>query len=462
MSSDQPLLQSVRKIPASEAALVFVHGFGGNVKKTWKDFPELLAAEGALSGWDIWCLGYHTGLSLDIVGIWTADPGIPILARFLGSQAKLDPLNRYKSLGLIAHSMGGLVAQAALISDPGLQSRTRFLFLFGTPSNGLEKASWFRFWKPQIEDMAEGSPFIAKLREDWAAQFAAHKPFKFCAIAGDIDQFVPPQSSLEPFPKEECWVISGNHLSIVKPEDAAHPGVQLVKNTLIGSAAPVGPWNSARVALEMSDFQEVIRQLEPHRTELDEAGMAALALAMEAMGRPRDGVIDYLEKSMRKEYTDVMGILAGRYKRRWIAGRRRADFDHAFELYSQAYDISVENKKHGQAFYHGINLAFLSFARDFDRSAAQKYAESVLDHCELARAGESPAKPDTWRLATEGEALLYLGHIGRAMDAYRAAVGTQPTPRQLDSMYQQAFLVTGFLGDEAAAVLLERIFRGGA
>lgn len=422
----------------------------------------LLAADQALAGWDIYCLGYETGLSLDVIGIWTADPGISILAQFLSSQAKLPPLKRYKSLGFIAHSMGGLVAQAALVTDMSLQARTRYLFLFGTPSNGLAKAAWFKFWKPQIEDMAEGSRFINNLRSEWTQQFAIRKPFTFWTIAGDADQFVPPQSSLTPFLPEEQFIISGNHLSIVKPDDQSHSGVQLVKNTLIGSAAPTGLWNSARVALELSDFHEVVKQLEAHKSELDEPGMAALALAMEATGSSRTEVISYLEKSMRRDYTDVMGILAGRYKRRWIAERRLNDYERAFELYNQAYNISVEKQKHAQAFYHGINLAFLSIAKDGDRAAARKYSEQILDHCEKASAEESPTKPDAWRLATQGEAHLYLGNIGRAIDAYRAAVATEPTPRQLDSMYQQAFFATGILGDEAAAILLGQIFRGGA
>lgn len=38
---------------AASAAIVFVHGFGGDAKETWQDFPGFLANEPKLAGWDI-------------------------------------------------------------------------------------------------------------------------------------------------------------------------------------------------------------------------------------------------------------------------------------------------------------------------------------------------------------------------------------------------------------------------
>jgi pimeloyl-ACP methyl ester carboxylesterase len=49
----------------------------------------------------------------------------------------MTPLDRYESLALIAHRMGGLVAQQALLDDPLLVGRVRHRILFGTPSGGL-------------------------------------------------------------------------------------------------------------------------------------------------------------------------------------------------------------------------------------------------------------------------------------------------------------------------------------
>jgi tetratricopeptide (TPR) repeat protein len=309
--------------------------------------------------------------------------------------------------------------------------------------------------------MAEGSDFISTLRAQWDSGLGNNRTFKFWSIAGDLDQFVPPTSSLAPFPKDVQFVVSGDHLSIVKPTAASAPCVQLVIGGLIGTAAPAGPWNSARVAVEMGEFQKAATQLEPIREQLDEHGKAQLALAMEAVGKSREEVIGFLEQTLNKNHTDAMGVLGGRYKRRWLMERQEKDFKRAFDLYNEAYQLSAQAKRNDQAFYHGINVAFLSFAQQGQLKAASEMANKVLGHCKEARSNElAGAKPNYWRLATEGEAYLYLGYIGEAMDRYQQAVETEPTPRQMDSTYQQALWAIGHMGNEAAALLLQKVFRG--
>jgi hypothetical protein len=74
------------------------------------------------------------------------------------------------------------------LDDKDLRARVSHVFLFGTPSNGLVKASFLTFLKRQVRDMARDSPFIKGLREQWRQQFSAKLgkslPFKFLAVAG--------------------------------------------------------------------------------------------------------------------------------------------------------------------------------------------------------------------------------------------------------------------------------------
>src|SRR6266852_6220648 len=122
---ESPELVEHRTTETNPVAMLFVHGFSGDPTKTWGKFPAFLMGERRLSGWDVYSLGYHTGLSLDVVGLWRANPGLTLLAGLLATRAALEPLKRYKSLALIAHSMGGLVAQRAILDNPGLRSRAR-------------------------------------------------------------------------------------------------------------------------------------------------------------------------------------------------------------------------------------------------------------------------------------------------------------------------------------------------
>jgi pimeloyl-ACP methyl ester carboxylesterase len=455
MSTKSPELVNHRITEKNPAAVLFVHGFSGDPTKTWGNFPALLMGNKRLNSWDVFSLGYHTGLSLDVVGIWRADPGLADLAQLLATRAALEPLKRYAGLAIIAHSMGGLVVQRAILDDKPLRSRVGYVLLFGTPSAGLKKASFFRFWKPQLKDMADNSDFIKDLRARWTQQIVEHPTFKLYATAGDEDQFVPPESSILPFDADQRRVVRGDHLSIVKPPDASDSSVQVVIESLVGDAPPSGPGDSARVAVEMREFYGAIETLEGHPESLDEGSLVQLALALESVGRREDAIKTLQSRKFQPDFTDAMGVLAGRLKRRWLVERRSEDAEKASQLYQQGFELSEQAARHDQAFYHGINVAFMQLAYRMQESVAQQTAKKVLEHCR-------DAKLDTWRLATEGEANLLLGNIDAAMDGYRAAATCNPPPRQLDSMFQQAVRVASLVGNEAAADRLQEIFRGGA
>ncbi len=251
--------------------------------------------------------------------------------------------------------MGGLVVQRALVRSEELRQRTRHVVLFGTPSGGLDKARKPAFWKQQIRNMASNSKFIGDLRADWKQlKFLQDPPFSFLAVAGLEDQFVPIASSLKPFPEKFQTTIDGNHVTMLKAASAGAECVQKIVQQIAGDAPAEGPRTAARLAIQKGKFDEVVRRLSPIRGELTDKGAVELALALDALGR-RAEAMEQLEQHTRKG-TDVLGVLGGRYKRRWEAESRRSDFKKAVELYQQGYDEAVFKQDHPQAFYLGINL----------------------------------------------------------------------------------------------------------
>lgn len=437
-----------------DAALVFIHGFRGDLRTTWGQFPELIRDHRSLRGWDIFSLGYDTNLRADLPGLWSASAPLDRISQLLSTAASTN-LSRYRNLSFAAHSMGGLVLQKALLEDAKLLRRTGHIALFGTPCNGLKKAGWLRFWKRQLRDMGERSDFIRTLRQGWNDRFGKRRPFALVAVAGERDEFVPSQSSLDPFPYEDRRVIpGGNHLSIVKPSQVTDLSVQILVALLAGKAAPAGPWDSARMAVERREFTVAIEELWPHRTELDDDGLVLLALALESDGRSEDA-LEVLAQGKHKG-TDAMGTLAGRLKRRWLVERRKADAEQALSLYGEGLRLSEERNDHAQAYYHAINVAFMQLAFCKDRSAAKRLAERSLEHCGAV------AAPDKWSLATEGEAYLLLGNESDALDRYGKAMVADATPREIESMYQQALKVAGLVSSRETAERLERLFRGEA
>jgi pimeloyl-ACP methyl ester carboxylesterase len=85
--------------------------------------------------------GYSTHLAIGVLGIWAADPWLDKLAARVITDMELGALAGCASLAFVAHSMGGLVTQRALLNAPDLARHTSHVLLCGTPSGGLKKAA---------------------------------------------------------------------------------------------------------------------------------------------------------------------------------------------------------------------------------------------------------------------------------------------------------------------------------
>jgi pimeloyl-ACP methyl ester carboxylesterase len=445
-----------------DAAIIFVHGYGGHPEKTWGKFPEYLMAHPGLDEWDVYSLGYHTSLAPDVLrSLWKANPALDTLGDLLWTMAGLPPLDRYQALAIVGHSMGGLVVQHALL-NADFRRRVQHVFLFGTPSAGLRKASVMSFWKRQLRDMAEDGHFVRTLRARWSEEVGKSPPFLFWPIGGDEDEFVPRESSVDPFGKP-FRIVPGDHLSIVKPRQPESLSVQMVLNGLTTGTAPHGPLESARVAVERRKFKEAIEQLGPRAAELDADALVMLALALDGAGK-REQAVRVLQERGDAAGTDVLGTLGGRIKRRWVGERRQSDAELALSLYAHGHELATARNDHEQAYYHAINLAFLALLYGGDVPRARTWAADALRHCAdqeaRLRAENLPDKDALWRAATRGEALLVEGRTEEALAEYRRAVKRDPQPDtwQALSMYWQGRLVAEELGDKRAVKELDALF----
>ncbi len=463
MKEGRQLLE-VRARPGASSAMLFVHGFTGDSDETWGRFPLLLGAEESLNNWDILSLGYNTSFLPGTRGIWSADPELPILAKLFCTELVIDPLVRYRRLAIIAHSMGGLVAQAALVADPDLTKRVSCVLLFGTPSAGLRKARILSrllgfLAGEQIHNMASDGGFVTDLRREWSKVFGADPPFRFYAIAGDKDQFVTPNSSLEPFAPQHQRVVRGDHLSMVKPRDKHADAVRLAVSVLAESVEPEGPRSPLRIAAEVGAavpagmaIAEAGADGRQKFTTQEQVVEAALALDS-ANKRPQ--AIGLLQRYQHLG-TDVAGTLAGRIKRRWLQDGDEEDAKWALELYQTALQTvrsAPETQDTiGQVFYHAINVAFLKQVAFGRADEAREMARLAL---EFAR---KQTPPDMWSVATEAEAHLYLGEYDQALAQYEAAMEMKPETWKLVSAGQQAQQIAGYAGDRQLQEKLKAIF----
>ena len=349
---------------------------------------------------------------------------------------------------MVAHSMGGLVVQRALVDDTGLADRTEKVVLFGTPSAGIRKAFWVRLWKRQLKNMAIGSEFLTSLRRDWETRFGPGPGFDLKVVAGEQDQFVPPSSSLDPFPREFRCVVPGDHLSMVRAADTDSPSVRLLLSAL--SNAPVEDEATAPLILaaEIPD-SSVSALIEERRDELSEQDIVRAALAYEQNGR-RDEAMALLQRHQGLGL-DVQGTLAGRIKRMWMENEDLSFAQHALDLYRGALDVALMTGDRDQIYYHSINTAFLEFVA-FDRvDLAREMAEVALQNASLAEL-------NVWSMATQAEANLYLGRRDPALDLYRRMLDHEAEPWQHASTALQAGQIATKLNDSQLANRIEEIF----
>lgn len=456
---DETISFAVRRA-GNPRALVLIHGFSGDSHQTFGMLPAFLAGSPALYGWDIQCFGYPTSLCPDITGVWSADPDLTTLAGLLNMYLNDGRYAGYEEVVLVAHSMGGLVAQRAILDMPAAASaRVHGLFLFGTPSNGLRKAQLLkRLFKRQVTDMAWGGDFITRLRNDWSSRFGGGLPFGFAAVAGVRDEFVPVASSLDPFPKEFRRYANGNHLDMVKPRNHEGDAVVLLLS-LMGSLSAGGHTGKglapASVAGAVDQYSERVKLLGGREDSLPESELTALALALEMTGRQNEavGILEHRHVGS----TELTGVLAGRYKRRFLADPEEAADDgrRSLQLYRDAYAKATRKGDYPQAYYNGINAAFMTLAVEDDRVTAARTAGEVTEHCRAAR-GSGTA--DRWVTPTEAEAALHLGDTSRAEILYREALEDAFDERERGTMLRQGVWVTRLLEQSEAEARLAALY----
>ena len=190
MISNRNLSPEVRpyRQDGKRSTIVFIHGFTGNASTTWDMFIHTLLGDNRLSEWDVYSIGYSSRFVVDLP-IWKTDPQLDVCATGFRTKLTHPPLDKYDAVAVIAHSMGGLVVQRALLDDLSAREKVSHVVLFGTPSGGLKKAWFGCLLKKQIADMSEGGEFIHKLRDDWNSQFGRGTTFAFKAVAGSRGRF---------------------------------------------------------------------------------------------------------------------------------------------------------------------------------------------------------------------------------------------------------------------------------
>lgn len=406
-----------RETENSNSAILFVHGFSGDAENTFSEAPKLLMANEEMDGWDMFPLGYSGNVVPEMgKNIWACASDIKRNSDFLNTSIR-NKFSKYKRIAIVAHDLGGIVVQQAILQlDKADLDRISHVLFFGTPSYGLPEIQLKNFFTygNDEKELKEGSPYMRKLRNNWDEKFQNNYPFVFKTIAATEDEYVPISSSLEPFPKEYQEIIEADHFSLVQIDNTNDDSYQLLLNTLMNKSFLNRFSNKEEVNIALGEYNAVINSLLPNLKTLDSKGLERLMYALEGAGREDEATKILEEHPMAKDNSKLLGILGERYKRQYLNSFNAEDLKKALKHYAEALKIAEEKQDHNQMYYHAINLAFLSLLQE-DKPAMTAYAERAFE------ATEKDPFPSLWKMATLGEAFLYKGDFEKSKEHYAKA-----------------------------------------
>lgn len=220
--------------PNADDLVIFIHGLCGNAKTTWLNtstnflFPEELALDFARENQATYIV------SFDYVSHLQGGPSILSIADHL--EFEIDELLKkhpYRTLRIVAHSMGGLVAREYILrrhprAHP--QLKVTNVVLLASPSNGSELAALGQLVSKsrQIEELRhldKGNTYLESLNKDWNREFkGGGHPRHVLAYAGYeelpmsvVGQVVRLSSAITY--ADETMGFQENHVSIAKPKE---------------------------------------------------------------------------------------------------------------------------------------------------------------------------------------------------------------------------------------------------
>jgi triacylglycerol lipase len=162
----------------------------------WNQRPILLIHGflGSSNNWVYQRYRLHKAGYRNVFTVNLGDPrkSIEEYVKTVAAKAKeIGEITGRSDLTLIAHSMGGLVAQRYLYTEPGAQERVKTVITIGTPCLGTKVAYLASLVSSAAREMIPDSEFIRQL----ASSARSDKTTNYVHIASKTDMIVRPTTS---------------------------------------------------------------------------------------------------------------------------------------------------------------------------------------------------------------------------------------------------------------------------
>ena len=274
----------------AEHAVVFVHGFRGDPRGTWHDFPGLISRDASWEKCDLFFYSYRSrnqiiplaedfrsflhalfvpdGLASDRIRSLPLRAQLPALPSGRGLTTTPERIKSYKNLVLVGHSAGAVIIREAILQEirPGvaspinpqafvLNSQLRLfapalrgaicsgsisVLLRHTPLVSEILNALYLDWRPLFHNLQVGSPALEDLRketEDLQEKFPKIRALRAACLFGEYEEFV----TIGTYKRDTLYPTEPGqtHITICKPSLAYQRPLEFVIDAVTGRAAAV-------------------------------------------------------------------------------------------------------------------------------------------------------------------------------------------------------------------------------
>lgn len=234
--------------------IIFVHGLGGEIDKTWGNFPKYIIDDQEIE---------HTVIEYGYTSpnflkqFYLPAPTILNIANGLLTDINARCDIRNDEIILVGHSMGGLVIRRLLLrlNTKGIKHNISKVCFFDVPHDGSGLANigkYIAFNNRHLKALVNNSSELDDLHEQWVdKKLDAH--LNILSIIDANETVVSAMSSKSIFRHHPIETINGvNHSSIVKPTSETDTVVLLLKSFIknspsvgkldLDAAKPINEW----------------------------------------------------------------------------------------------------------------------------------------------------------------------------------------------------------------------------
>lgn len=263
--------------------IIFVHGLGGEIDKTWGKFPKFIIDDPEIEH-KVVEYGYTSPPFLK--QFYKSAPTISNIANGLLTDINARCDITKDEIILVGHSLGGLVIKRLLVrlSKLGNKHNIKKVCFFDVPHGGSGLANigqFIAFKNRHLKSLVNNSSDLDLLDEDWVDKNLSEQ-LNILSIIDANETVVSSVSSKSLFRYHPIETINGvNHSSIVKPTSEGDTVVLLLKS-FIKSSPSVGKFNldAAKPIKEWLKYDERKHELAYEEDEPREKAFKALAEAL--------------------------------------------------------------------------------------------------------------------------------------------------------------------------------------